>query len=74
MTAHPTSINCGSCGASTALSWESVQDFSVGIGFCPLCSRTVFSFVGDSLDLAALDRFFVLRRQVLSGLCSGCLS
>jgi len=67
MTALPTSIPCGSCGASTALSWETNPDISIGMGSCPSCSRSVLSLIGDSIDMAALDRVLKLNRQARSG-------
>lgn len=44
---YPTHTACGSCGASTALSWIHGEPVSTGTGRCPRCGSRVLSMIGD---------------------------
>jgi len=50
---YPTHTSCGSCGASTALSWDTCDGLSLASGSCPKCGRSVLSAMGDEQTMAA---------------------
>jgi len=65
---YPTFTPCGSCGASTALSWQYGDPVSTGVGRCPRCGYRVLSLVGD----IPLDVFLSAVRGGSASRLQGC--
>jgi hypothetical protein len=53
----PSSIPCGSCGASTPVSWVHGPKVSTASGSCPNCGFSVFSVAGDSVPVEVFLNF-----------------
>lgn len=63
----PTHTACGSCGASTVLSWEACDGFSLATGSCPKCGQSVLSAMGDKQTMAAfLDYAAAIPQGILT--------